>query len=62
MAKSDLEQRLTELPADQFAAATQAFEAAKSARRLGGNDPELARNLANMSPGEFEAAKSKLLG
>lgn len=61
MAKSDLEQRLTELPEDQFAQAAQAFEAAKSARRTGGTDPEVRRNLAGMTDSEFQAAKNRLM-
>lgn len=54
MAKSDLEQRLAELPDDQFEQAAQAFEAAKSARKFPGNDDELRRKVGNMTNAEFE--------
>ncbi|QWG16121.1 hypothetical protein KMZ68_13815 [Bradyrhizobium sediminis] len=62
MAKSDLEQRLVELPEDQFAQAAQAFEAAKSARRTGGNDPEQSKKIAILTAGQFQALKDKLMG
>jgi hypothetical protein len=61
MAKSDLEQRLSELPEDQFAQAAQAFEAAKSARS-GANDGELRRKVANMTDAEFNRFRDEIGG
>lgn len=54
MAKSDLEQRLTELPDDQFEQAAQAFEAAKAGRKFQGSDDEIRRKVGNMTNAEFE--------
>lgn len=52
MSKSDLQERLENLPPDQFAEAKAAFDAARAARG-NANQGDLSRKLGSMTDAEF---------
>lgn len=54
MAKSDFEQKISELTDEQFAQVERDVASARAARGHGGNDPDFRKKVANMSDRDLD--------